>query len=269
MRLTNPSLTLNFLGNDLPSGHGGTQTIDLCDIIKGSIRRRPQLLNGLRSSGSTVDIAISRDCLLTEDIIATDGDIEAVLKDGVTIIFTGFLSTKYTWTITDHGEEALSLTLEDRGARLLDKAFISEGYHLFNTTAKNAIATVCSAWGITISATAIDITTNVFKVVDSSYTCKQIIDDILYECNHVYFFDNLGQMNFFEVDVTSTSGTTIGSNKLIVRNGEAVSLSKGIRTYRSSRVTYTALGTASDYLVYRNTTGQDDTHKYCYIKLFS
>ena len=74
-------------------------------------------------------------------------------------------------------------------------------------------------------------------------------------------------MNFFEVDVTSTLGTTIGSDKLIVRNGEAVSLSKNVRTYRSARVTYTALSSADNYLVYRNTTGQDDNHKYCYIKL--
>ena len=267
MKLTNPSLVLNFLGNDLPVGHSRTQTIGLCYIIHGSIRRRPQLLNGLRSSGSVIDIAISRDCLSTEDIIATDGDIEVVLMDDSSIIFTGFLSTKYRHVITDHGEEALALTLEDRGARLLNKPFISEGYHLFNSTAKNAILAVCAACGITVSATAEDIQNNVFKVVDSSFSCGQIIDDILYECNHVYYFDNLGQMNFFEVDVTTTSGIVVGSDKLIVRNGEAISLTKNVRTYRSARVTYTALATADNYLVYRNTTGQNDDHKYCYIEL--
>lgn len=267
MKLTNPSLALSFLGNDLAPGHSTSQTIGKCYIVHGSIRRRPQLLNGLRSAGSTIDIAISRDCLATEDIIATDGDIQAVLSDGANVLFSGFLSTKYRWVITEHGEEALSLTLEDRGTRLLDKPFISEGYHLFNSTAKNAVKAVCDACGITISAAAKNITTDVFQVVDSSATCKQIIEQILYECNHVYFFDNLGQMDFFEVDVTSVSGTTIGSDKLIIRNGTAVSLSKGVRTYRSARVTYSALGTADNYLVYRNTTGQDNDHKYCYIEL--
>ena len=82
MRLTSPSLTLQFLGTDLPSGHGGTQTITECYIVKGSISKRPQLLNGLKPSGSICSIAVSRDCLSTEDIIATDGDIKAVLSDG-------------------------------------------------------------------------------------------------------------------------------------------------------------------------------------------
>lgn len=267
MRLTSPSLTLQFLGTDLPSGHGGTQTITECYIVKGSISKRPQLLNGLKPSGSICSIAVSRDCLSTEDIIATDGDIKAVLSDGGNIIFTGYLSTKYSWTVGNHGEEALSLTLEDVGARLLGKNFLESGYHVFNGTASAAISAVCLACGITISPTAETITQTIFKVVDSSVSCKQIIEEILYECNRVYTFNNLGHMDFFEVDISSTTGQTIGSSKLIVRNGTAITLSKDVRTYRSARVTYTPLGTADNYLVYRNTTNQDNSHPYCYIEL--
>lgn len=267
MRLNFPSLTLQFLGTDLPTGHGGTQTISECYIVKGSITKKPQLLNGLRPSGSICNITVSRDCLSTEDIIATDGDIKAVLSDGGNIIYTGYLSTKYSWTVGNHGEEALSLTLEDMGARLLGKNFLESGYHVFNSTASAAISTVCTACGITISPTAETITDPIFIVVDSTMSCKQIIEQILYECNHVYFFNNLGHMDFFEIDISSTTGQTIGSSKLIVRNGKAINLSKDVRTYRSARVTYTPLGTADNYLVYRNTTNQDTAHPYCYIEL--
>lgn len=267
MRLTSPTLSLQFLGNDLPIGHAETQTISECYIVKGSISKRPQLLNGLKPSGSICNITISRDCLSTEDIIATDGDIKAILSDGGNIIFTGYLSTKYSWTVGNHGEEALNLTLEDMGARLLGKNFLESGYHVFNSTASAAISVVCSACGITISPTAETITDSIFLVADSSMSCKQIIEQILYECNRVYFFNNLGHMDFFKVDVTSTTGQIIGSTKLIVRNGEAITLSKDVRTYRSARVTYTPLGTADNYLVYRNTTNQDSSHPFCYIEL--
>lgn len=267
MRLNSPSLTLQFLGTDLPTGHGGTQTISECYIVKGSITKKPQLLNGLRPSGSICNITVSRDCLSTEDIIATDGDIKATLSDGGAIIFTGYLSTKYSWTVGNHGEEALNLTLEDMGARLLGKNFIESGYHVFNSTASAAISAVCTACGITISPTAETISQSIFKVVDSTMSCKQICEEILYECNRVYFFNNLGHMDFFEVDISDTTGQTIGSAKLIVRNGKAITLSKDVRTYRSARVTYTPLGTADSYLVYRNTTNQDTAHPYCYIEL--
>jgi len=268
MRLNSPTLTLSFLGTDLPSGHGGTQIITDCYIVKGSIHKRPQLMKGLRSSSSLLELTLSRDCLITEDIIATDGDIYAVLTDSSNVIFTGYLSTKYSWSVGNHGEVDLACTIEDVGTRLLDKAFIEHGYYTFDTTASAAIAEVCTACGITISSSAPTISQPIFKVVDSKETCKNIIDQILYECNYVYFFDNFGQMNFFEVNVTSTSGATvIDSTNLIVRNGRAVSLSKSVRTYNSSRVTFKPLGEANNYLVYRNTTGQSDSHPYCYIEL--
>ena len=267
MRLTDPVLTLTFLGNDIQPGHSAEQTIDYEDIIQGSIHKRPQLLNGLKSSGSVCEIAISRDCLSTEDIIATDGDIEAVLSDNGSPIFTGYLSTKYSWIVGNHGEEALALTIEDVGTRRLTGNFIESGYHLFNTSAKNAVKAVCDACGITISESAIDIPQQIFRVVDSTMTNKQIIDEILYACNHVYYFDNLGEMNFFEVNVVSVTGRTIGSSDLVVRNGRAIQLTKDVRTYRSARVTYHPLGEAENYLIYRNTTGQDSSHPYCYIEL--
>ena len=121
MRLTSPTLSLEFMGNDLPSGHSTTQTITDDYIVKGSIHKRPQLLNGLKSSGSICEIAISRNWTNTDDIIGTDGDIKAILSDGGNIIFTGYLSTKYSWSVGNHGEEALSLTIEDVGARLLTR----------------------------------------------------------------------------------------------------------------------------------------------------
>ena len=130
MRFNSPSLELTFLGDDIDPSHSRTQLITGTDIIRNSVEIKYQLLNGLKSASNQAVLQIKRKCPSTEDIIATDCDIRAVLCDGERILFTGYLSTNYTWNVCDTGEEALNITLEDTGTRLLGKNFIDTGYHL-------------------------------------------------------------------------------------------------------------------------------------------
>lgn len=270
MTLNNPSLVLTFLGDDLPAGHSASQTISNEYIINYSISFNYQLMNNLKSSSNQVALQISRDCSATEDIIATDGDILATLKNGYTVLFTGFVSTNFSWKVTQNGEQALSITLEDRSVRLLTKCFIASGYHLFNCQANVAIAEICASVGIEISSSAISITDTITKVVDSSMTCRDILDQMLYELGYVYYCDNLGELRFWKVDCTSVTGIPVlDKTKLYISSGTAVQLSKKIRQYRSVRITYKELRTASNYLVYRNTTGQGADVPYCQIELQS
>jgi len=268
MTINNPSLVLQFLGNDLPAGHSTTPTISNEYIINHSISFSYQLMSNLKSSSNQVKLQISRDCGITEDIIATDGDILATLKDGYTVLFTGFISTNFSWNVTQSGEQALSITLEDKSSRLLTKCFISTGHHLFDCEAHQAIEAVCLAAGISISILAETIHDRIVKVVDSSATCRDILDQMLYELGYVYYCDNLGELRFWKVDCTSVSGIPVlDKTKLYVSSGSAISLSKKIRQYRSVRVTFTEVGSADHYLVYRNTTNQADGIPYCQIEL--
>ncbi len=267
-RINNPSLTLTFLGDDLASGHPPTQTISQDAIIYRSLTFRYQLLNGLTSSSNQVTLQLEKDCPSIEDIIATDGDIKAVLYDGLTPLFTGYLSTNYTWRVTTTGKRALEITLEDIGTRLLGKAFIANGQHLFHCSASNALTTICSAAGITVSDDCMIIEDMITKTVDSSQSCKELIDQMLYELGNVYYFDATGELRLFQIDCTSTEGIlTVDADTLYVVGGNAITLTKQIRQYRSARVTFTRLAQSSGYLIYRNTTGRSEGHPYCSMEL--
>jgi hypothetical protein len=263
-----PSLTLTFLGGDLEAGHSLVQTIGEQHIARRSITFHQQLLSGLKSSSNQVDLLLERTCPAIEDIIATEGDVKAVLTDGPATVFTGYLSTSYNWMLTHSGKQALAITIEDTGTRLLGKAFIENGRHLFNCTASEAIEAICTRAGIIVSPSCLSIAEQVTHSVDGSATCRELLDQLVYELGHVYYFDALGQLRLFRVDCTSTENLpTLGKDDLVVVGGKAITLSKKIRQYRSARVSFTRLGTAGDYLVYRNTTGRGDGHPYCYLKL--
>ena len=267
-KIVEPVLILDFLKDDLKPGHARGQVLTGNSIVKGSIAFHQQLLSGLKSSSNQVVLQLNKACPAIEDIIATEGDIKAVLQDGMHILFTGYLSTNYTWAITGTGERALTITLEDIGTRVLGRLFLDKGFHLFNCEASMVVASICARCGIVLSENCPHPGQVVTRTIDSSITCKDLLDSLVYELGYIYFFDNQGQLSLFKVDCTSTSGLPVlDKDKLLVVNGNAIALSKKIRTIQSSRVSFTRLGYATNYLIYRNTTGQGDGHPYCCLQL--
>lgn len=266
--LTNPKLLLRFEGNDLEPGHNVSQTIESDFIINRSFSGRFQRLNGLKSSSDQVSLQIKRKCASTEDIIATQGNIRAVLMDGDETVYTGYLSTSWKWTVTDHGEQALNITIEGVGTRLFNQPFIETGKHFFRCSASAAVYAIIHPLGITMhSGDERKILQEVSKDVDAGTTRRELLDQLLYECNAYYWFDNLGEMRIDLINPETVGAEEITSNDLYSVNGDAVSLSKSLRTYKGARVRYTILGEADNYLVYRNTTGQDSSHPYCNLEL--
>ena len=270
MTLLNPNLILTFTGDDPPSGHLLQQTVTDAQIVRHSIRITEQLLDNLKSSSNQVTLQISRDCPSIEDIIGTDFDVRAVLKDGSDVIFTGFISTSFSWSVTNSGEQALNITLEDVGTRLFSRPFIESGHVLLDCTASAAVSAICVAVGVTVSSQCMTVTDRVFKVVDGGQSCRDILTKMLYELGYVYRFDNLGELRLFQINFPSFSKDslpTLDGSNLKVTGNKAIGLSKSIRQYRHARVTYTELGTVQDFLVYRNTTGNDASHQYCNFNL--
>lgn len=268
MTISDPSLVLTFMGGDLPAGHSAVQTVGSEHIINNSIAFTFQLLNGLRSSSNLVALQLSRDCAAIGDIIATDGDIKAVLMDGTAALFTGYLSTSFSWRVAQSGEQALAVTIEDTSVRRLSGPFISSGEHLFDCEASEALEALSEASGVAISSAAVAITDHITRVVDSTMSCAEIMDQLLYELGYVYYCDNLGELRWFRIDVDSIEDIPVlDRTRLHVVNGSAIELSKKIRTYRAVRISYTELASADSYLVYRNTTGQDSVHPFCNLVL--
>ena len=257
MRITRPSLTLEF-----PEGeaiHGDVQTIGPEDIVSGSVSVSIQVLNGLRPSTGTCRLTIRPGVEALEDIIAAEGNVKAVLKDWDEVVFTGYLSTGWNWGIGAYGARSLDVTIEDVGRRLLSKTFTDGGRHLFRCRASRVVDEVCLRAGVTISDSDMCPEVDVVKVVESGETCADILSDMLYELGCTYTFDNSGFLRIVAIPTDGIPSLTVDSGSL---SGE-VTLRKEMRRYGGSRISYTELGEANDYLVYRNTTGGDSTHPYC------
>lgn len=264
MKYTNPSLILTFLGNDLEPGHNTEQTIGKEYLILGSFNVKKQLISGLKSSSDQISLQLDRSCPSIEDINATDGDIEAVLKDGETTIFTGFVGTNLSWSVTDYGEEALNITLESRGTRLFNKPFIETGKHFFDCSASAAVYSIVHPLGISIREGDERLLLQpVQKQVDAGTTCRELLDQLLYECNAAYFCNNVGELCVHPIMADTEGAPVFDKSNLIMKAKKVVSMSKQLRTYCGARVAYNELGKAQNYLIYRNTTGQGSGVPYC------
>jgi len=267
-KLNNPILYLTFLENDIQINHEQNQVINSPHIVYHSISFKYQLLNNLKSSSNQISLQLYKTCPSIEDIIVTNGDVKAILKDGEKTIFTGYLSTNYSWGVTQSGKSALNLTIEDVGTKLLVKSFLEDGEYLFNTSAYQAIYEICDVAGVLISQDCMIVSDIITYKVDSSKTCKDLLDQLLYEVGYVYYFNEFGHLLIYKIECNSVKNIrVIDKDFLYCVGGTAINVKKNIRKYNGAKVAFTRLDSASDYLIYRNTTGKDDTHPYCYFRL--
>lgn len=263
-QLNNPTIELTFEANDLESGHSTSQILGTNDIVFHSFTFTNQLLNGLKSSSDQVSLQLRKGCPAIEDIIATEGNIKAVLKENGTTIFTGYISTNFTWTVTVFGEEAVNITIESVGTRLLPKFYLESGREFLDCNASAAIYAIARRAGIITDSTNLSVLTMpVMKVIEAGTTCRDLIDQLCYEIGYVYHFNSQGVLLVKKIEANTTGATLIDSESLYSYGGAAISLTKSLRTYKGARVTYTDMGKADNYLVYRNTTGQSDDYPYC------
>lgn len=267
-RYRHPSLTLTFLADDLGAQTPRIFEIQAQHIISPSITYQGQLLNGMRPASNQLALTLAASCPAIEAIIVTDGDIHATFKEGDTPVFSGYVSTNHTWTLTERGTEAMRITLEDVGTRLLGKPFLQRGKYLFDCSAAEALAIICDVCSITISGSCPPLSQRIVAVIDDSATCGELLERILFELGHVYYFDALGHLMVYPIDCTTVEDIPIlDKEDLCVVGGKALDVSKKIRQYNGAKVSFTRLATAKDYLVYRNTTGSGAAHPYCNMSL--
>lgn len=270
MTITNPNLSLSYIAE------GTTATITTAHIVFHSIAFKEQLLKELMSSSNSVSLQLTDDCSEIDNIIGAAGDIWAQLKDGNTILFTGYLSDNYKWTITDKGTQALNIIIEDVGTKLLGKTFLTNNVaadyildeYINYDSSHSIVKDVCDAAGIIMASNTPQIAVKAVKSINRDTTCREILDKMLYEAGYAYYFTSEGKLNLFEINCTSTSGiTTLDSSKLYVVNGEAVSLTRRVKQYKQANVNWTSLEYRSDVLVYQDVSGQSSTYPYCNITI--
>lgn len=262
MAYTNINLTLER--------NGDSQTITSSQVVKDSFKQRLQLMKDLTPSSSKCSLQLTKDCPATSWILSKNDNISVQVKEGSTVIFTGYLSDRYSWKVGATGEKVFDIVVEDVGTKLLSKAYApSNGPAvLLNNSVYDILLSICARTGITYNASNVPISTSVIKNVDAGTSCKTILDRMLFECGYTYYFNAAGQFTLYKIAVENQTATyTLDKDDLVVHSSEAISLNKSLLQYRQAKVSYDKTATKSGALVYQDISGRDVAHPNCFIEV--
>ena len=223
-------------------------------IVRDSIKYEYQLLKDLSPSSNKVTFQITKDCPEIELIISAKKDVK-VEGD-----FVGYLSNNYTWTITNTGEQALQLTVEDVGTRLLKKSFAKETF--LKGRADSVLNSICALAGVE-RADGIQIDKQVCFISNGKYS--DAIAQMLMECGYTYYFTNEGKLALKAFGFDADSSYTVDKTNLYSHSNNAITLTKKVKQYGLVDVSWKSLETIPDTYIYKDETGKDATHPYCYI----
>lgn len=262
MKYENPTLTLLFK-------NGATYTVTNEYLIKDSISISSTLMKDLRPSSSRCSLRVSRDYPNIEQIIGYNDTIKATLKDGDSYIFTGYLSSKFNYRVTEHGSQVVDFTIEDIGTRALEVMFSPSGGSgkLVNGKSDVIISSILNTAGITEATNSVKPSIDIVKNIEAGTTCKDVLDSIMFECGYVYTFNEMGQFVSKPISTTSTPVKTIDKANLYSNGGDAISVSKSAIQYKQSRIKYETLATKNNTLIYQDISGRDEGHPYANIEL--
>lgn len=260
MTFTNPNIVLN--GKD-----GWTLSIGNESIVPTSFKKEQKLMNDLSPSSNKVSIEIS-DWNKVSSIMTRQEDLRATFYDGTTPVFTGYLSNKSTWQLTDSGIKKMSLTFEDVGTRLLGKTFLpsATGEEYVDTTLLDFTRRICTRCGIVLSTTSAR-NVSIKALVSGRSTCKDILNQVMKETGYVYAFDNYGRMYLYEIPSTADTSYTFDSSNLWTQNSSAVKSDRNIRKYERTRLEFDEYERAEGITVYKDISGKDEEYRNCKIEI--
>ena len=164
MKYNSPKLTLTFK-------NGATYEISDSYLIRDLISISSTLMKDLRPSSSRCSLRVSRDCPNLEDIIGYNDVIKAILKDEDKYIFTGYLSSKFNYRVTEHGAQVVDFTIEDIGTRALEVMFSPSNGNgkLVNGKSDTIISSILNTAGITEATNSVKPSVNILKNIVSIF----------------------------------------------------------------------------------------------------
>lgn len=260
--ITEPRLHLIF-GQDLPAGRNKEQDILKEYIVKDSVEQNSVFCKDLKSSSDTVSLLLEKNCPTILDFLCVEEPVQAVLYDGLTTVYTGYVSASYSWVIGHTGAKTFKVTLENKATKLLSVPYIEVGYNSLDGKVSDIIQSICDKTGLEISSETQIPDYSVCRAISSEDTCKSILTDILYEGGWVYRFDQNGKLVFYEISFSDTTDVTVSSDDLAVVNNNAITLTKKARQHSGAAIEYQAIARKKNVLVYSCTTGRDEGHPFC------
>jgi hypothetical protein len=228
-----------------------------------SITRTQRLHSALKPNSNKLDFRLAFDATLFQNLIATD-DIQITVLDGGSPYFAGYLSPNYKTSIRD-GRKFINVTAEDYTLQLLGKTIGSPqawaGFSVCNpaspsTSLVHAIATLA---GVSVGSGATIATTVPYVVVlaDEKQTWAKLLESILFEYGHVYYFSEAGNLIVIPAvnasTVTTTGTLTAGTN---IR-GE-MEIEKDAEKYDDIRIKYDLVELKTGIKLFQDTSGATD-----------
>ena len=249
--MVNPHIVFTF-------SDGTTQ--DTYNIIKNSIIIDLQRLKELKASSNKVTFTLKREPLysnnsitLTGKILTAIDDIKAQLKDGDSVLFTGYISNNKKWSINQAGSVDITLNIEDVGIRRL-KTPVSDNSFIFHDTVSNIVKYIADIADVEVASNQPSIDTSTYLSVAPSLSCNDALNDLLMEYGYVYYFNNEGKLCWEKLNLDAETYPTrklwANSNderysstdsKLGVRGKSAIEISRNISAYNKAGVTYSTL----------------------------
>ena len=225
-------------------------------IVKDSIKYEYKLLKDLSPSSNRVTLKLIKECPEVELIIAAKKDVK-VEGD-----FVGYLSNNYTWTVTPTGQQALQVTIEDVGTRLLKKSFSKET--LYKGKASDVLNSICQLAGV-VRSDSTDINKEVCFIAEGTYA--DALSNLLRECGYTYYFTNEGKLAVKKFNFSEDATYVVDKTNLFSHSDKAITLTKKVKQYGLVDVSWKGIETLKNVYIYKDETGKDSTHPYCYIEV--
>lgn len=231
-------------------------------VVKDSLRISRTLMKDMRSSSSRCSVQIVKDYPNLDKILKNNDQVDVSVRVDDIKVFTGILSSKMNWRITEVGESILELNIEDYSTKKLNKTFTDTQQILLKDKAKEVIKTICTKAGVSYDVSGIVDNIDITYVVETGVSCKAILDDLCFECGYVFYFDGNGTIKFFRIAVTNQTPTlTMDRTNLYTE----ITVDKSIKQYRNAYITYDTIKERANSLVYQDISGRDEGHPYCNI----
>jgi hypothetical protein len=246
-------------------------------VMRHSIEVDEYLFNAdnLRPNTNSAKLKLSRGCPYIDELFAWTGDVEIVISNDGTTVFTGYLTDNYSLKISSRGASDIELTAEDPGIKKLKTTWASTGGIVTNfsgkkvcdpaDTANSFLHILAALAGVTIAATPPTISDVLyFSVRDADTpTYWDILDGVLSEYLHTFYFNAAGELALFALaGLTGTPSQLVESSSTILSkemNGAGIEVQKRLVQYKEVVVSFKEVETISSIMVYQDATGQAAT----------
>lgn len=254
--MTVTDLSVYFVFSDDP-----TQTTITRSIIASSVSITKQMLNDLHASSNTCTLQLKQDGTdLIERLINTPYDVLANVVDrgGDVQIFNGVLSKDHSWRVSQTGEDVFQIKIEDYTTRYFNMPYASEDGTFINDTLANVVLSIFNKCKVQLSLSWSSSVTSEIKntvlvnKIDSSLTCKDMLDQICYEYGLVYYVSGYKTITIKKIDITSQPSIDIGTTDdtqhdftpdyyLYTEGGSGIDLTRKARQYSQAKVSYSTI----------------------------